>query len=140
MKEWIDNILKGLSRVGAYLLSAIGYIKSILPIAEALITWVRDQIGRYAPQVEDPNDPLTGEMATELIVNESQTKFHGSGALYPKAFVLSVVKFVYMIYKSGKLGIDAYFEQSELAVSKGYIKSEDLAMYRRANPAFQPLD
>lgn len=140
MSDWIENILKGINKVGTILLSAIGYIKSILPFAEALVIWVKQKIEEYAPRVDDSEDPLTGPMATELIVNESQIKFHGSGGVYPKSFVLTIVKFVYKIFKSGRMGYDVYLDREELAVSKGYIKSEDLATARKAWPSLQPLD
>ena len=140
MSDFISKIIVGVQIVTMYLALAIDYVEKALVFAKPIVEWIKDKMDEYQPAIDDPDNPMTGDIAREEIVDAGFVKFHGSGSFVTKGWLRSIIENLHMITKAGKLGLDPYIDKEKLAVSKGYIKSEDLDRARKAMPYFQPLD
>lgn len=140
MNKFIEFLLNGVQVVSVYLGHAITIIEGFLKFAPIVVNWVKDYMLVLQPEVDDPDNDMTGDMAREIIVEAGLEEFHGSGPSVTAGMLRSIIDNLHMVMKTGRFGSDPYIDREALAVDKGYIKSEDLAMARKAMPYFQPLD
>jgi len=140
MNKFIEVLLKGIQVVSMYLGQAIMIIENVLKYAPIVVQFVADQMDLLQPKIDDPANDMTGDIAREIVVEAGMEEFTGSGPVVTRGFLRTIIDNLHMIRKAGKIGKDPYIDREALAVSKGYIKSEDLALARKAMPYFQPLD
>lgn len=140
MGDFISKILDGIEVVSFYLGWAVRIIEGFISWAPTVVQWVAEQMDFLQPRIDDDNDPLTGDQAREMIVEQGAEKFHGSGPVITKGDLRTIVDQLHKIRNAVRIGKDPYMDMEKLAVSKGYIKSEDLEMARKAWPGLQPLD
>lgn len=140
MSEFLEKILGVVKVVTMYLAGAIDYIEKALLYAKPIVEWIKDKMDELQPRIDDPNDPMAGDDARELIAEEGVLKWHGSGSFVTKGWIRTVVESLHMIREAARIGKDPYIDMEELGASKGYLKSKDLEIARKVWPGFQPLD
>jgi S1-C subfamily serine protease len=140
MGNFIGALLKGIKIVSVYLGYAVQIIEGFMKFAPLVVEWVQNQMDLLQSQVDDSNNSMTGDEARDFIVEAGMKEFTGSGPVVTRGFLRTIVDNLHMLRKAERLGLDPYIDREALAVKKGYIKSEDLAMARKAMPYFQPLD
>lgn len=138
MNSFLDKILQGIEVISVYLGAAIKIIETFLEFAPMVVFWVKDKMDEWQPKIDAGEIP--GDEAREAIVAEGIEVFHGSGPVIEKGDFRTLVDQMHKIRKAARIGKDPYMDKEKLAVSKGYIKSEDLDRARKAMPYFQPLD
>lgn len=138
MKDFLENLLKGIEIVSVYLAGAIKYIEYFVMYAPVVVKWVMQQMDMLQPLIDKGS--LNPDDAREKIVTAGLDRFHGSGPVVTAGMLRALIENLHMIRKAVRIGKDPYIDKEALAVSKGYIKSDDLDLARKAMPNFQPLD